>query len=188
MLEMSKSAFAAHVNLSPGRISQMIKSGIIGADALTEAGQVIVETATAQIRERRHPGQSLGNGLLTAPKAPSVDEPPSGDVASQIQLEKLDEVRRKNRREQREEALAEGRLVVADELQRQIGRSAQQLVSTFMGMAPDIANAIAAKFELPQRDVLHLVRQVMNDKRAAAASALGKNAGEMPETTEAILN
>ncbi|RYE48330.1 MAG: hypothetical protein EOP24_07935 [Hyphomicrobiales bacterium] len=196
-MEMSKGDFAGEVGVSPGRISQYIAAGIIGPDALVGEGRsarIRVELAKQQIATRRHVGQGLGNGLLTKlDQAPAeTDEPTSPrlvseDPAKLIQLERLEQERRRNRRETIEEAAALGRLVPADDMQREIARTAQKVVNTFAGMAPDIANAIAAKFGLPQRDVLHLVKQVMNDKRATAAQLERDAAGEMPATVETTI-
>src|SRR4051812_45124690 len=107
-MEMSKGDFAAHVGLSPGRISQMIASGIIGPDALKGEGRgarIVAEIAKRQIGERRHPGQAMGNGLLTDIEADEpIDEsasagsPPSlvkDDPAKQILVERLEQERRK---------------------------------------------------------------------------------------------
>jgi hypothetical protein len=195
-MEMSKGDFAGEVGVTPGRISQYIAAGIIGPDALVGEGRsarIRVELAKQQIAARRHVGQGLGNGLLTRlDQAEPTDEAPApalktDDPAKLIQLERLEQEKRRNRRETIEEAATLGRLVPADDMQREIARTAQKVVNTFAGMAPDIANAIAAKFGLPQRDVLHLVKQVMNDKRATAAQLERNAAGEMPATVETVI-
>jgi len=74
--------------------------------------------------------------------------------------------------------------VSGEAMQREVARTVQAVIQTFTGMAPDIANAIAAKFQVPQRDALHLVRQVMNEKRGAAAQAARMAASQLPETVE----
>jgi hypothetical protein len=205
-MELSKVEFAAHIGVTKGRISQMIASGIIGRDAMQGEGRsarIVVEKAVEQIRTRRHVGQALGNGLgtrldevvtpaaepaTTEQKAPTLTlltKP--DDTASLIQLERLEQERRKNRQAERDEAIANGKLVAGEELQRRVAKASQTVVNTFSGMAPDIANAIAAKFELPQRDVLHLVRHVMREKRLGAATALKTEAETMPETVEIVI-
>lgn len=206
-MDMSKSEFAAHIGVSAARITQYLQAGIIGPDALIGEGRharINVEAAKAQIARRRHPGQALGNGLLTRLGPPGERAQAVGPAAAQsagdgdldlggalkqdpahlIQLERLEQERRKNRTGAIEEARALGRLVDAESFRREIGKTAQTLVSTFMGMAPDIANALAAKFGLSQRDVLFEVRRVMNDKRASAATALRLAADELPESEE----
>jgi hypothetical protein len=198
-MEMSKSDFARHIGVSPGRISQYLKAGIIGPDALTSSARIVVEKAVEQIKLRRHVGQAMGNGLLTkldemSPAPASSASTPaadplkgSDDLAKQIQQERLEQEQRRNRREARDEALQLGQLVSGEDHKREVGKTAQTLVTTFMGMAPDIANAIAAKFSLQQRDVLFEVRRVMNEKRAQAAIALRLAAEDLPETAEAEL-
>lgn len=200
-MEMSKGDFAAHIGVSPGRVSQMIAAGIIGPDALKGKGRgarVIAEIAKRQVGERRHPGQAMGNGLLTdiglgeeeqiAPAAPA--ETPNltkDDPAKQILVERLEQERRKNRMATIDDAKQLGLLVPVDDMQRAIGKALSDQLAIFTGMAPDIANAIAAKFELPQRDVLHLVRQVVSEKRAAAAAKIRATAATMPATMPATI-
>lgn len=188
-MEVSKGDFAALVGLSAGRISQMIASGIIGRDALSGEGRsarIIVERAKDQIKTRRNVGQALGNGLLT--KLDDDEVPPgTDDVARQIQNERLLDARRKNRLAAIDEARALGNLVEGEALQREVGKAGQALVNAFMGMAPDIANAIAAKFGVSQRDVLHEVRHVMNERRKTIALKQRNKAAEMPETVEVVV-
>lgn len=197
-MEMSKGDFASHIGVSPGRVSQYIASGIIGPDALSGEGRsarVVVEKAVEQIAARRHVGQALGNGLTTrlnfdAPGAPQDVQPSisNSDPARLIQLEKLEQERRRNRLATIDEAKALGELVPVEDFRREVGKVSQTLVNTFTGMAPDIANAVAAKFGVPARDVLHLVRQVMSEKRAEAAAGQREAGAMMPEAVEAVIS
>ncbi len=193
---LTKGEFAAHINVSAGRVSQMIAQGLIGPDALRGEGRsarIHVATALEQIRARRHVGQSLGNGIGTtldgSASATASTQPDTGpaDPARLIQLERLETERRRNRLAKVEEARVLGQLVDGAAVEREAGRVAQQVVSAFVGMQPDIANAIAAKFNLPQRDVLHLIRQVTNDKRAGLAQAHRQAAEALPETLEVVI-
>ena len=197
MPEMSKSEFALHIGVSPGRITQYISAGIIGPDALVGEGRtarIDVDRAKAQISTRRHVGQALGNGLTTrvsatTPQLPDTQlSPRDPDTAELIQLERLEQERRKNRQASIDEARMLGQLVPADDMQRALAASVQKLVNTFTGMAPDIANAIAAKFGVPQRDVLHLVKLVIGEKRVIAAQLERDAATAMPETVEAVVS
>lgn len=196
-MEMSKGDFAAHIGVTPGRVSQMITSGMIGADALVGAGRyarIKVEMAVAQIRGRRDVGQALGNGLGTrlsdtpTQQADAKLLPRDPDTTELIALERLASERRRNRLAEIEEAERMGRLVPAEDMQREVGKVAQRLVNTFTGMVPDIANAIAAEYSLPARDLVHLIRRVMNEKRADAAQELGATAAEMPDTVEVVVS
>jgi hypothetical protein len=201
-MEMSKGEFAASIGVSAGRVSQMIASGIIGRDALKGEGRgarIIAEVARRQIADRRHPGQAMGNGLQTrldmdggldeeaSRQVPASPPLLKDDPAKQILVERLEQEQRKNRMARIEEARQLGELVLAEDMQRAIGKALSDQLAIFTGMAPDIANAIAAKFELPQRDVLHLVRQVMNEKRGVAAAKVRSAGAAMAETVETEL-
>ncbi|MCY1562405.1 hypothetical protein D9M68_997950 [compost metagenome] len=54
-------------------------------------------------------------------------------------------------------------------------------------MLADFAAAIAARFELPQRDVLHELRRVRTEKKAAEAERARERAKTLPETVELIV-
>ncbi|WP_409188430.1 hypothetical protein [Bradyrhizobium sp. RDM4] len=53
------------------------------------------------------------------------------------------------------------------------------------GALPEIASALAAKFSLPQRDVLHLLRGEFRQVRERAASSLRSAAADLPPVIEA---
>lgn len=162
-----------------------------------------VAKAVEQIRTRRHIGQALGNGLMTdlrheaaaqlrlgasdpEPPRPALrlSPAPEDDPAALIQLERLESERRKNRLAAIDEARSLGQLVDGKVVEREVGKAAQAVVNAFTGMAPDIANAIAAEFSLPQRDVLHLIRRVMNERRGVVSATTRTAAEAMPETEE----
>ncbi|HEX5934233.1 MAG TPA: hypothetical protein VFY63_08705 [Pseudorhizobium sp.] len=79
MALVSKSDFAAIINVSPGRVSQFIKAGQISADAIVGAGQrakIDVDRAKADLRLTLDISQRLGNGLdtrLDDPDPPALD-------------------------------------------------------------------------------------------------------------------
>lgn len=200
MQVLTKGDFAREVGVSPGRVSQWIAEGKIGPDALEGEGRtarIIVERAMAQIRVRRDPGQALGNGLGTRLFSDSTDEKPasakpslpdrSDDVAHQIQVERLKAERRKNERETIEEAVRRGSLVPVVDVRSQMVRLARQVDEINGAMLADFASAIAGKFGLPQRDVLHLLRQVRNEKKGAAATIAKAEAETLSETVETIV-
>jgi hypothetical protein len=182
-MELSKSDFAAHINVSPARVSQYLREGTIGPDALVGEGRnarIRVEVAKQQIGARRHIGQSLGNGLQTrlddGPVPPSLTgELPltSNKTADLIALERLEQEKRRNRQAVRDEAIANRQLVTVDELERLVRKVAHDTSELYTGMAVDIATAIAAKFELPSRDLQHLILEVMRDKRSRPPNRSG---------------
>lgn len=196
MLVMTKADFARRIGVSDTRISQMIRERIIGPDALEGEGRgarIRVELAEAQIAERRHPGQALGNGLETkvAESAPvPSSEPgaaPDGSLARLLQEERLEAEKRRNRIAARDEALALGQLVSAEDMRAEMGRLAQAIEDENAGMLVDFATAIAGQFGLDQRDLLHLLRKVRNEKKAQAAERARTRATELPATAETEL-
>jgi hypothetical protein len=198
MQTMSKGDFARECNVTPGRVSQWLSDGVIGRDCLDGEGRnarIIVDRAKAQIALRRDPGQAMGNGLGTrldfGPTEPSGDEPERpakrDDVAHQIQLERLEQEKRRNRRETIDEQERLGSLVPAAEVRAQMTRLAQQIDEANGAMLADFAAAIAARFELPQRDVLHELRRVRTDKKAAEAERAKARAQAMPATVEMVV-
>lgn len=200
MQVLSKGDFAREVGVSPGRVSQWIAEGKIGPDALDGEGRsakIIVERALEQIKARRDVGQSLGNGIGTrvfgaagtATDQPTSTAPPlrTDDVAYQIQLERLKSERRKNERDAVEEATRRGKLVPADDVRAQMARLARQVDEVNAAMLVDFASAIAGKFSLPQRDVLHLLREVRNEKKGVAAQVAKEQSENVPATVEYVI-
>ena len=53
--------------------------------------------------------------------------------------------------------------------------------------APELATAVSARFEIPQRDVLHLLRSEFRKVRAAAAKTFRDIAANQPATVESEL-
>src|SRR5690606_29955068 len=106
----------------------------------------------------------------------------SDDVAYQIQQERLESERRKNRLATVDEAVKLGQLVPADEVRAEMTRLARQVDDENAAMLADFASSIAGKFGLPQRDVLHLLREVRNQKKASSARRAAALVDELPET------
>ena len=129
---VSKSEFAARVNITPGRVSQLISEGKIHGAAIRGEGRsakLVLELALAQFRAGRDVGQALGNGSHARtflPQTPAVQAadraeapqviaglatlPISDPVADRIQRERLEQERIKTERMRREEAVAEGKI------------------------------------------------------------------------------
>lgn len=198
-MEMSKGDFAKEISVSAARVSQYIKDGVIDGDALVGQGRfarINVAVAKQQIAARRHVGQALGNGLTTRVDDEDGEQLQLGGAsplkvektADLIQLERLEQERRRNRRETVEEAERLRRLVPVDELERQVRRAAGDTVQLFLGMAPDIAAEISAQFpNAPARDLQHIIIRVMNAKRAVKAAEISARAEELPETKDIVL-
>lgn len=202
---ISKGEFAARVNISPGRVSQLISEGKIGPDAIRGEGRsakLVLEVALEQFRASRSIGQALGNGAHvrtflpdapnaqtqatgTADKAPAETPLPIPDpVADRIQRERLEQERIKTERMRREEALAEGRYMLADEALAQMNQVASTVVRVFEGGLADMAGAISARFELSHRDVMHELQKAFREVRSRASAEHRKQAEEAAALVE----
>ncbi|TIX16219.1 MAG: hypothetical protein E5V46_03320 [Mesorhizobium sp.] len=205
MLTMSKADFARHIGVTRGRVSQYVAEGTIGPDALDGQGRtarVIVAKAIEQIRQRRDIGQALGNGLSTrldppAEPAGTVTPFPGGagadgerkqpTIDDEIKAERLQAERRRNRLAAVEEAMRQGQLVEAASAMAAMKKEIKALDDAFGGMLADLATAVSAQFGLPQRDVLHLLRRIRSEKKAALAERARRRAESLPERVSMIV-
>ncbi|AKR58004.1 hypothetical protein XM25_19875 [Devosia sp. H5989] len=199
---VSKGEFARMIAVSPGRVSQMISSGMIGPDALVGEGRMArirAALALSQIKSRRDIGQALGNGLGTrleesatahadfGQQAPADDEPRVLGTEDLIKLERLAMERRRNRQAEEDDARRRGELMETKQARAEMTRMATSMLQSFEGALPDFATALAAKFELPQRDLLHELRRSFVSYRAAAADREAKRAAGLPTHREAVV-
>ncbi|MBS1164160.1 MAG: hypothetical protein H6R00_185 [Proteobacteria bacterium] len=202
---VSKSRFAEIIGVSPGRVSQYIAEGKISHAAIVGEGQrakIDVEVAKDDLRRTLDIAQRLGNGISTridaavrpnettarpageagAPAAP-LPEPPRG-IDQELKLEKLQQIRRANRNAAIADAKSRGELITTVDAKAEMTKVAMAMMQEFEGEITDFATAIAARFSLPQRDVIHLLRQRHREFRADRSNALDRAAAAMPETVE----
>lgn len=187
---ISRSEFARRRNVSPGRVTQWVNEGKIFGPALD--GKKIVESiALEQLPKKLDTSQRTGNGLGTRldptpprpPRSPAIPTKPgltSDLIADQIAQQKLEEIQRKNRRAERDEAVENGQLVAAEEAAKAAGRCAARMIVVFEGSLNDLATAVAAEWKLPKRDVLHLMRGAFRKVRARATETLRRQAQDLP--------
>lgn len=203
---VSKGRFAELRNVSPGRVSQWISEGKIKPSALVGEGRnakIDVAAATLQLRNSLDISQAAGNGVSTnldlplqapaptetaKPAAAAQPAPVADLIAEQIKQERLDQLRRANRQRAEEEAARSGKYIETAEAVRQLGTVASQLMSVVEGSLTELATAISARFEIPQRDVLHLLRAEFRKVRASGAKMFRDKAIELPASIEAELD
>ena len=188
---VSKGEFAKLINVTPGRVSQMISEGKIGPDALEGQGRnakIRVGLARRQIGVRTDPGQRLGNGLKTDLSPAGDDDEPlprlsseSDNLDLQIKRERLEREKRANRKDREEELARQGRYLNAVTARAEMARLAGGMMKVFEGAIPDLAAALAAEFEVPQRDVTHLLRREFRKVREKAADTARRNSTEVVE-------
>jgi len=183
---VTKGEFAKMVNLSPGRVSQMISEGKLSDCLVGEGREARIDAAKAieKLKLRRDPGQALGNGakatLSVTPAAPSV----SDDISLKLQRAKLEEAEFRNRKLREEERVREGTYVRADDVKAETAKLATRLLQLFEGGLTDVATEIAATFKVPQRDVLHLLKKRFRDVRTNVSAEIAAEASALPAAIE----
>ena len=192
---VSKGRFAELCNVSPGRVSQWISEGKLTGAAIVGTGrsaQIDVDLGKAQVKASRDVDQAhSGNGLATnleaeASRAPGL--PLANTVTDQIAEQRLELLKRQNREKETDEAARLGRLVEVDDARRHAGQEVARALNRFEGTLPEFANAIAAKFKVPARDVLHELKTRWRTVRAAGAVEARERAEPLPERVGFDLN
>jgi hypothetical protein len=199
---VSKGEFAAMIGVSPGRVSQYLTEGKITAAALVGQGRnakIHVERAKSELRLTLDIGQRLGNGINTnieagqtapaalahAPLAYDSEQPRGTD--HEIKLQKLEQLRRANRNAAVAEAERLALLTDVAAAKSEMGRIASALLDVFEGGINDMAMAVAAQFQLPQRDVKHILRGAFRTVRETAARQMREKAIALPDMTQTVL-
>lgn len=194
---ITKGEFAERRGVSRARVSQWIKEKKIPPSAIVGEGRgakIRERLACESLRKKLDPMQLAGNGLGTrldvlpakpsatlAPGAePNSAAPADDQIEDRIKSERLAALQRTNRREAEDEAQRAGRLTDAAAAANEMRRVAGQMLTVFEGSLPELASAIAAKWKLPQRDVLHLLRAEFIKVRAQASATFRKTAESIP--------
>lgn len=208
---MTKGAFAAHIGVSAGRISQYIAEGKIYGDALDGAGRaakIRPAIARSQLQKTLEPAQRFGaNGQASlhvpvrqsaldltgrtrasaAPPPAFPDEPDlllKDDVADKLAAERLRQQQIKTAQLEREEALELGRYMLTDDARRQTVKAVAEAFKIMELGIPTMAKAIAAEFGAPMHDVMHTLLTSFRETRAKAAKDFAAVAATLPEHVE----
>ncbi|MAA99708.1 hypothetical protein [Stappia sp.] len=210
---VSAAEFARLRGVHRSQVTRYVKDGKISGDALVPSGRGVkirVKLAMAQLRERLDIGQQIGNGIdartslegeqsegarsegalfadvrevpgcrAAAGRGPSIEE--------QIKRERLRSVQFANRKAAEEEEARKGRLMETDAAQARMTGLVSQTLQAFEGGLADMATAIGERFELPQRDVLHLLKGEFRKVCASAAERARKRLAETPATVETVV-
>jgi hypothetical protein len=153
-------------------IGQSLGNGIATRTRVDDAAQVQpavgpdpepapVQQPSLPMAEAVRVEQTAASSLTAAPKPDTVED--------QLKRAKLEEQLRRNRLKASEEALRQGMLMDADDAREQMARIAGMMLQIFEGSLPDLAAAVAAQFNAPQRDVLYLLRSEFKKVRKTAA-------------------
>jgi len=183
----SKGEFAAMIKVSPGRISQMIRENKIPAECLEGEGRtakIRVAAAKAAIAARTDVGQRMGNGAATDLSGARPALSPTDDVVDQIQREKLWKAKAENRRLEEMERERRGMYVRTEEARAECHKALARLLSVVEGGLPVMANDLASKCDLPQRDILHSLRASFRAIRDKASQEAAARSAQMEQYAE----
>jgi len=204
---VTKGEFAALIGVSPGRVSQYLAEGKITAASLHGHGRnarIIVERAKADLRMGLDISQRMGNGLDTRLDEDAASrlgplgsyrgyseaegsQPKPKELDLEIKQQKLAQLQRINRNAAIEDMKAAGTLTETETCRAAMAKLVTELILIYEGGMPDIANAFAEEFKIPQRDVLHLLRREFRKLRENAAAKAKSKAESLPETIETAI-
>ena len=187
---VTKSEFATLTKVTPGRVSQWISEGKLGAAELEGEGRsakIRVPAALAALKLRLDGGQRLGNGLETnlGPVAPvKPAELPVNDIDQRYKQAKLEQQEAVNRKIREEELARAGIYMLAEDAKSEMAKLAGQMLQSVEGGLVDMAQGLAAQYQLPQRDVVHFMRAQFRDVRAKIAAGMNRDAQDAAPTLE----
>ena len=179
----SKAEFASLIGVTRGRVSRWLAARQIDGAAIIgegRAARINVKIARQQLEDRLDLGQRLGaNGRAQLASPDPTEAAIKGQRLAALQLAK--------EKARAEAAVASGRYVLAEEVRQELGRQAARLVSSFEGVLPQFADAIAANSSLPQRDALRALQATWQAARARLASREATAAHDEPGLLEGAL-
>jgi len=112
----------------------------------------------------------------TQPKDPGPVDP----YADRLKQLKLADAERRERQALEEELAARGTYVRADRSRAALNGVAATILNVFEGSIADLAQALATQFEIPQRDLMHVLRKEFLTIRVKAAAAARQRAEGLP--------
>jgi hypothetical protein len=181
---VTKGRFAAIAGISQARVSQYLSDGQISGEAVVGSGhraRIRVAVAMEQLRRNLDESQHLGaNGRA---RVGSGDDDTVADAIKRARLEQLELANEHARAVREAEA---GRYVLADDMRQQMGAIADRMVGVFEGSLGEMATAIAGKFNVPARDVLHLLRTTFRTIRERASKTENGIAKALSATTDDV--
>jgi hypothetical protein len=176
---VTKGRFAAIAGISRPRVSQYIADGQISGEAIVGSGhraRIRVSVAQAQLRQNLDPSQHLGaNGRARVGDADAGDT-----IADGIKRARLEQLSLANEHARAVREAEAGRYVRADDVRLEMGKIAGRTLTTFEGALGEFATAIAAKSNLPARDVLHILRTTFRGIRERASNVEAGIAKTLP--------
>ena len=182
---VTKGRFAVLAGVSQPRVSQWLAEGQISGDAIVGSGRkarIRVAVAQKQLRRNLDASQHLGaNGRA---RVASGDD--DGTVEDDIKRARLEQLSLANEHARAVREAEAGRYVLVTGVQQEMGRIAGRMVGMFEGSLGELAMAVAGKFNVPARDVLHVLRTTFRVTRERTAKTESGIAKALPATVEDV--
>ena len=176
---VTKGRFAVLAGVSQPRVSQWLAEGKISGDAIVGSGRkarIRVAVAQKQLRRNLDASQHLGaNGRA---RVASGDD--DGTVEDDIKRARLEQLSLANEHARAVREAEAGRYVLVTGVQQEMGRIAGRMVGMFEGSLGELATAVAGKFNVPARDVLHVLRTTFHTIRERTAKTESGIAKALP--------
>ncbi|WP_051651372.1 hypothetical protein [Brevundimonas bacteroides] len=155
----------------------------LGNGLTTRLDGALSLVADAQLTDRVADDAPRLAGAEDGLRQPSPTQPspgPSDPVADRLKQLKLNDAERRERQALEDDLARRGVYVRADHSRVALLGVAQSMLNVFDGAVADLAQALATHFEIPQRDLAHVLRQEFRALRSRAAAAARQKAEELP--------
>jgi len=206
MQTLNATELAARLNLSKGRISQLVSEGRLEGcfSGDGRSRRYDPEMVAQKLRGSLDQGQALGNGaktraaisdMLATPPADSpapraASKPSDGalpeDDSDGYRLARQAKLSEEVRRIRRQNELDEGTMVLVSEVDRQVAKVLRQEIAEVEEAMRTGARAVADKLGVDFRAVRHILLEVWRAQRQTRSDVLGDMAeAATPTETEA---
>lgn len=199
MAGLTATGLAEQLGLSKGRISQLVADGRLDGCYSGEgrARRFDLGACVEALNRKLDPGQMLGNGAETKRRIAELDlgeddeddSQPTGAPArksdtlaprdpDRYELARIQKVEEEARRLRRANAEADGTMVLAATVRRQVARQIGQEVAEFETVLRDAARRVADRLGVDYRTVRQVLIDSWRDHRGARATKLAEQAGD----------
>ena len=181
---MTKSEFARHRGVVPGRVTQWIAEGKIDCEALVGEGRaerIRVSIAERQLAQRLDIGQRLNRPRSNATGTGTLDTSGFDAEYKRLRVERAQIDVNNARLEQKSK---DGLYTLSAEAKATTGRVVAELLNMIDGALPQWADQVASALEVEGPRVLHEIRKCVREARANAAAEFAIRA----DLTEQLVN
>ena len=193
MFNLTATALADELGLSRGRISQMVTAGQLDGcfEGIGRSRRFDLTLAQSKLKGSLDQGQMLGNGAktkerLTQKNPKPVSKPATTPPAEVSEYEKARTLKavEEARKLQRNNAVEEGRYLLAAEVTRQVQGQLRQEIAEFESAMRDGARIIADELDVDFKTVRKLLVDHWRTHRAKRVKVLEAQSDGAEKTTD----